>query len=162
MKSDTPSSLSTTGQADSALHAEQVRLLFRFSVVGYLATLLVLTILGLILWEDLAKPALFAWFGAMAIVTVLRYALYKIFLNRAPPLADLPRWEQAFLAGSVATALLWAIIGTLLLPEATRLVQRLSVVMLVTLLLTGAVAYYAPHRFAYKLAAFIEIGRAHV
>jgi hypothetical protein len=33
-------------------------------------------------------------------------------------------------------------------------VQRLSVVMLVMLLMTGAVAYYAPHRYAYKITAF--------
>ena len=45
--------------ADNALHAEQVRLLFRFSLVGYLATLLVIFILGAILWPDL-HPALFA------------------------------------------------------------------------------------------------------
>ena len=35
--------------------------------------------------------------------------------------------------------------------------QRLSVVMLVTLLMTGAVAYYAPHRYAYKITAFLGL-----
>lgn len=52
--------------ADQPLHAEQIRLLFRFSLVGYLATLLVI-ILGAILWEDLERPALFAWFVAIAL-----------------------------------------------------------------------------------------------
>ena len=54
---------------------EQVRLLFRFSLVGYLATLLVVFILGAVLWEDLAKPPLFAWFAAISLITVGRYAL---------------------------------------------------------------------------------------
>ena len=34
-----------TAPADHSLHAEQIRLLFRFSLVGYLATLLVIFIL---------------------------------------------------------------------------------------------------------------------
>jgi diguanylate cyclase (GGDEF)-like protein/PAS domain S-box-containing protein len=37
------------------------------------------------------------------------------------------------------------------------MVQRLTVVMLVVLLMTGAVAYYAPHRFAYKITAFLGL-----
>jgi diguanylate cyclase (GGDEF)-like protein/PAS domain S-box-containing protein len=37
------------------------------------------------------------------------------------------------------------------------MMQRLSVVMLVVLLITGAVAYYAPHRYAYKIMAFLGL-----
>ena len=51
---------------DHALQAEQLRLLFRFSVVGHLATLLVIFILGGILWQDLSRPALFMWFFGAA------------------------------------------------------------------------------------------------
>ncbi len=145
-------------QADEpALLAEQTRLLFRFSLVGFLATLLVVFILGAILWEDLARPGLFAWFGAITAATTGRYILYKAFVNTNPPASELPRWEKLFLAGTLVTALCWAAMGTVLLPEAARATQRLSVVMLVTLLLTGAVAYYAPHRFAYKLTAFVGL-----
>ena len=43
-----------------AVREEQVRLLYRFSLIGYLATLLVVFVLGAILWEELAQPALFA------------------------------------------------------------------------------------------------------
>jgi len=51
----------------------------------------------------------------------------------------------------------WAMIGSVLLPDSARMVQRLSVVMLVMLLMTGAVAYYAPHRYAYKIMAFFGL-----
>ena len=57
-----------TQPPDDALQAEQIRLLFRFSVVGHLATLLVIFILGAILWEDLGRPALFIWFVSTAMV----------------------------------------------------------------------------------------------
>lgn len=136
---------------------EQVRLLYRFSLVGYLATLLVVFILGAVLWDELARPALFAWFAVISVITIGRYALYKIFINRDPPTAELPRWERRFLAGSVLTALCWAAIVTVLLPDAQHLAQRMTVVMLVTLLITGAVGYYAPHPHAFKINALVGL-----
>jgi len=142
---------------DSALYAEQLRLLFRFSVVGHLATLLVIFILGGILWQDLARPALFMWFVATSLTAIGRYLLYKAFLNRNPPPEETGMWEGRFIGGTILAGVCWAMIGSFLLPEASRIVQRLSVVMLVTLLMTGAVAYYAPHRFAYKIMAFFGL-----
>ena len=143
--------------ADTALQAEQLRLLFRFSVVGHLATLLVIFILGGILWQDLARPSLFMWFIATAMVAIGRYLLYKAFIRDSPPAADLALWEGRFIAGTILAGVCWAILGTALLPESSRLAQRLSVVMLVVLLITGAVAYYAPHRYAYKVMALFGL-----
>ena len=143
--------------ADAPLHAEQIRLLFRFSLVGYLATLLVIFILGAILWEDLAQPALFIWFVSTSLVAIGRYFLYKAFFTRNPPPGEMQMWERRFIAGTILSALCWMAIGTVLLPDSTRMVQRLSVVMLVMLLMTGAVAYYAPHRYAYKITAFLGL-----
>ncbi len=136
---------------------EQVRLLFRFSLVGYLATLLVVFILGAVLWDQMSRPLLFAWFAAISVITIGRYAIYKLFLNRDPPPAEIPRWERLFLAGSFLTALCWAVIATVLLPDSSHLAQRLTVVMLVTLLVTGAVGYYAPHPHAFKITAFVGL-----
>jgi len=140
-----------------AVREEQIRLLFRFSLVGYLATLLVVFILGAVLWEDLARPALFAWFAAISLITVGRYALYKMFVNQDPAPAQLVAWERRFLAGSFLTSLCWAAIATFLLPDSAHLAQRLTVVMLVTLLVTGAVGYYAPHPRAFKISAFVGL-----
>ncbi|HEX4780320.1 MAG TPA: EAL domain-containing protein [Usitatibacter sp.] len=142
---------------DPVLQAEQLRLLFRFSVVGHLATLLVIFILGGILWQDLARPALFMWFVATSLVAVGRYLLYKAFIGGNPPTHELKLWEGRFIAGTILAGVCWAMIGSALLPEAGRIVQRLSVVMLVMLLITGAVAYYAPHRFAYKIMAIFGL-----
>ena len=156
-KSSAPEQESEKVEADTPLHAEQLRLLFRFSLVGYLATLLVVFILGAILWEDLARPQLFAWFVAVAMVAVGRYLIYKAYIQSSPPPEQTQMWEGRFLAGTVLAGLCWMAIGTVLLPDTSRLVQRLSVVMLVMLLMTGAVAYYAPHRYAYKITAFLGL-----
>ncbi|MEO5676850.1 MAG: EAL domain-containing protein [Usitatibacter sp.] len=144
-------------EADTPLHAEQLRLLFRFSVVGYLATLLAVFILGAILWQDLGQPRLFAWFVAVSLVAVGRYLIYKAYIESPQRVEDTRLWESRFIAGTVLAGLCWMALGTVLLPDATRMVQRLSVVMLVMLLMTGAVAYYAPHRYAYKITAFLGL-----
>jgi diguanylate cyclase (GGDEF)-like protein/PAS domain S-box-containing protein len=143
--------------ADPPLHAEQTRLLFRFSLVGSLATLLVIFILGAILWEDLAQPKLFAWFVAISGVAIGRYALYKAFLGSAPTDDEMPMWERRFIVGTVLAGFCWLLIGTALLPDSAHVVQRLCVVMLVVLLITGAVGYYAPHSYAYKITAFLGL-----
>src|SRR5436305_11530837 len=83
--------------ADTPLQAEQLRLLFRFSVVGHLATLLVIFILGAILWDDLARPALFLWFVSTSLVAVGRYLLYKVFVRTSPPMQDTAMWEARFI-----------------------------------------------------------------
>ncbi len=128
------------------LFAQQIRLLYRFSLVEYLATQLVTFSLGAILWDDLTRPTLFAWFVAISLVTIARYVAYKFFINLSPPDEAMVRWEQLFIIGAVLTSMLWATIGTTLLPDTARMTQRLSVVMLVTLLICGAGAYYAPRR----------------
>jgi diguanylate cyclase (GGDEF)-like protein/PAS domain S-box-containing protein len=69
----------------------------------------------------------------------------------------MPAWEAAFIVGAALTGLCWLVLGTALLPDTTRMVQRISVVMLLMLLITGAVAYYAPHRYAYKIVAFFGL-----
>ena len=157
MESQRPRAAPSEPAQGTPLHAEQLRLLFRFSLVGYLATLLVVFILGAILWEDLARPALFAWFVAISLVAIGRYLIYKAYVQSDPPPERALDWERRFLAGTVLAGLCWAMLGTLLLPDATRMVQRLSVVMLVMLLMTSAVAYYAPHRYAYKITAFLGL-----
>src|SRR5260221_6904417 len=143
--------------ADKALQAEQLFLLYRFSVVAVSLKKNVIFILGGILWQDLARPALFMWFVATTMVAIGRYLLYKAFIRDSPPASELGLWEGRFIAGTILAGVCWAIIGTALLPDSSRMVQRLSVVMLVMLLITGAVAYYAPHRYAYKVMALFGL-----
>lgn len=136
--------------------SEQTRLLYRFSVVGYLAELLVVFLLGAILWNEISeRPATFAWFVAVFWVMVPRYALYKLFMHKNPPMAELPKWEFWFVIGSLVMAGLWGVIGSVLLPKSV--VMQLPVMMLVALLTTGAMAYYAPHKSLFAFAALFTL-----
>ena len=142
------------------IHAEQVRLLYRFSLVGYLAELIVAFLLGVILWDTLGtRPELFAWFTTMFVVMILRYANYKWFIRRNPRPEVLPTWERRIVIGSIAIGLLWGLMGSLLLPKSAP--TQLPVMMLVALLALGSVAYYAPHKslfFYTSMAALMPMG----
>lgn len=148
----TPQDRALVGQH---IYAEQTRLLYRFSVVGYLAELMVTFILGAILWEELLRPLLFAWFVVAFLVMLGRYGLYKLFILKNPSFEDFGAWERRFVAGSIILALLWAAMGTVLLPKAQ--VMQLPVIMLIALLTTGSVAYFAPHRTLCGYTAVISL-----
>lgn len=148
----TPQDRALVGQH---IYAEQIRLLYRFSVVGYLAELMVTFILGAILWEELLRPLLFGWFVVTFLVMLGRYGLYKLFIVKNPRVEDFGAWENRFVAGSIIIAVLWAAMGTVLLPKAQ--VMQLPVIMLIALLTTGSVAYFAPHRTLCGYTAVISL-----
>ena len=90
-----PSTLQDRVFAAKHIHAEQVRLLFRFSLVGYLAELLVTFLLGAILWNEFSnRPDLFVWFAAALLIMVGRYGLYKWFIVANPVQDNLATWER--------------------------------------------------------------------
>ncbi len=138
------------------IYAEQVRLLYRFSLVGYLAEFMVTFLLGAILWNELGeRPILFAWFSAAIAIMMGRYGLYKLFIRANPAPERLALWESRFVFGTLLMAVLWGIMGSALLPKAGA--TQLPVMMLVALLTTGAVAYLAPHRSLFTLSALVSL-----
>jgi diguanylate cyclase (GGDEF)-like protein/PAS domain S-box-containing protein len=92
-----------------------------------------------------------------SLVTIGRYGMYKAFFRRERADGEMPAWEAAFLLGTGLAGACWLALGTGLLPDTTRMVQRISVVMMLMLLITGAIAYYAPHRYAYRIEAFLGL-----
>ena len=142
------------------IFSERVRLLYRFSLAGYLAELVVTFLLGALVWNELGqRPELFAWFSAAFVLMVSRYVLYKLFIRANPPHPGIAHWETAFAVGSLLMAVLWGLMGSVLLPKAGA--TQLPVMMLVALLTTGAMTYYSPHRtlyFYYALLSLLPMG----
>jgi diguanylate cyclase (GGDEF)-like protein/PAS domain S-box-containing protein len=148
-------------QADQAfvarhIAAEQIRLLYRFSLVGYLAELMVTFLLGAILWSQVSdSPVLYAWFASAFFVMLGRYILYKFFIRANPAHAALVVWEKRFVVGALMMAALWGLIGAFMLSKTSP--SQLPVMMLVALLCTGAVAYYSPHRTLLPFSVFLAL-----
>jgi diguanylate cyclase (GGDEF)-like protein/PAS domain S-box-containing protein len=156
-----PALASAITQVDRAfvarhIAAEQVRLLYRFSLVGYLAELMVTFLLGAILWSEIGqKPLLFMWFAAAFFVMLGRYVLYKLFIRANPGRETLPEWEKRFVIGALMMAALWGLMGALAVSASSP--SHLPVMMLVALLCTGAVAYYAPNRTLLPYSVFLAL-----
>ncbi|MEQ1517660.1 MAG: ATP-binding protein [Usitatibacteraceae bacterium] len=140
---------------EQPIFAEQTRLLYRFSVVGYLVELMVTFLLGAILWEEMSRPLLFVWFITTFLVMLGRYGLYKLFIRKNPAVEAFSAWEWRFVAGSILLALLWAAMGTVLLPETQT--AQMPVIMLIALMTTGSVAYFAPHRTLCGITTMIAL-----
>jgi diguanylate cyclase (GGDEF)-like protein/PAS domain S-box-containing protein len=138
------------------IRAEATRLLYRFSLVGYLAELIITFLLGALLWHELdARPMLFLWFAIAFVVMLGRYMLYKLFMRANPATLRLPVWEKRFVVGTFITAVLFGMMGSVLLPKA--MAAQLPIMMLLSLLCTGAVAYYAPHKSMFSFFAFFVL-----
>lgn len=153
-------SVPVTGDVPLSLRAEEIRLLYRLSLMGYLATLLVAFVLGAALWEDLSRPLIFGWLGFIALVAIARYLLYKFYIVRSPPPEQCLSWSKAFVVGSGAMGIAWAFMGTVLLPDDGTF-NQMMVLLLVSLLCTGAVAECAPSRpafLAYVVPALFPLG----
>jgi diguanylate cyclase (GGDEF)-like protein/PAS domain S-box-containing protein len=133
---------------DGLIYAEQVRLLYRLSLVGYLATLLAALALGAVLWNELSRPALFVWLAFICLITIARYGLYKAYMGAKPGPDQAPAWGTWFVVGTGLMGFGWAVVGTILFPVG-NLFNEMSVVMLIALLNTGALAEHAPHRPAF-------------
>lgn len=138
------------------IRGESIRLLYRFSLVGYLAELIVTFLLGALLWNEFeARPLLFLWFCVAFVVMLGRYTLYKIFMRENPPTPRLGAWEKRFVIGALVTAALFGLMGSALLPKPGA--AQLPVMMLLSLLCTGAVAYYAPHKTLFGFFAIFVL-----
>ncbi len=138
------------------IFSEQVRLLYRFSLAGYLAELVVTFLLGALLWNELGqRPELFAWFAAAFTLMIARYGLYKFFISSNPSPPTIGKWETAFIVGSLLLAVLWGLMGSVLLPKTGP--TQMPVMMLVALLTTGAMTYYSPNRDLYVYYTLLSL-----
>jgi diguanylate cyclase (GGDEF)-like protein/PAS domain S-box-containing protein len=156
MTPGTAGTLPREAAANISLHAEQVRLLFRLSLFGQLATLLAVFAIGAVLRDSLRAPLL-TWFVAIALVTLGRYLMHKAFEQGAVPEERLRAWERRFIGGTILAGLCWMALGTVLLPDSSQVAQRLAVVLVVALLVTGALAWEAPHRHAYRITSLLAL-----
>jgi PAS domain S-box-containing protein len=86
--------------------AEQVRLLYRHPIQLF-ANVVIAAIVGAVLWKVYPPTPLLAWFGLMAVVTLLRLGLCKHYDRARPPPDEAERWGRLFALGAGVTGCLW-------------------------------------------------------
>jgi diguanylate cyclase (GGDEF)-like protein/PAS domain S-box-containing protein len=114
--SSAAASAATPTRAES-ICAEQVRHLYRLSMPACLASLLSAVIVVGAVRDVVAGWPLVSWGIAVTAVSAAQYLLYGSFIERNPPAADARRWASYFLIATVASAVLWGVLGSLLYPS---------------------------------------------
>jgi len=116
------------------IYAEQVRELYRLSGAGYAGSLLSATVAIAGLWGVVRTVPLVLWAMAMLGVIVARYALYRTYVLRNPPIIEARRWSTSFIIGAGTTGMLWGVLGSALYPS-----QSIPHEFLVMLIIAGMV-----------------------
>ncbi|HVF16228.1 MAG TPA: hypothetical protein VNA21_04930, partial [Steroidobacteraceae bacterium] len=132
--------------ADRVL-AEQVALMCRLTTSPLFAS----TILGLMFcwltFEDYGLIPTLTWYGALMLVTLIRWRVAKAYLSQPQPERDVHRWRLMMLLLAAVAGAVWSVPGSLMLPT-----DREKEIV-VTILLIGATASgvgsQAPVRHAY-------------
>jgi diguanylate cyclase (GGDEF)-like protein len=129
---------------DASVAAEQVRVIYKQAIPASLMSLLIAALVCLTLLGITNSTALAAWFGALAVIAVFRFALVRFFYRRAPEAADMESWELWFVASVVATSVVWGVGGLVIMP-ADSLVHQMVVYFFLMAMAGAALASYSAH-----------------
>jgi diguanylate cyclase (GGDEF)-like protein/PAS domain S-box-containing protein len=131
-----------------AIYAEQVRTLYRFSLSLYGGTLLCGTVMVGALWGVVPGVQLALWAIALLATTAARYALYRAFTKREPPMNEARRWCGYFVSGAAAGGVLWGLLGSALYPSGS-LPHEFLVILVISGMVVSAVLVLAPVQQAF-------------
>lgn len=118
-----------------ALRAEQLRLLYTHTPFVIGLSLINGLILVVAQSRIVSSLTLWSWFGALFVISLLRLWLCHRYHHQEPAAPSSHSWEQPFLAGVLASGLVWGSTGIWLAPSGEPIHQ-----MFVTFLLAGMTA----------------------
>ncbi len=136
----------------------QVDMLWRHSLPGYIATIVIAAILAWTLSHSLA-PGIYLWLGMVVVITIVRMALMNLYRSAAPADIDPDRWGNLFIASSGAMGLAWGVLSGILFAQADEPGQSLIAVT-VAGMVAGAVVtngFIAKAYYAFMLPALLPL-----
>ncbi len=110
------------------------------------------------MWAELTRFALFAWFVVAAAITVAHYGLYRWYSNSmrlaalTPTPVAIQIWIKRFVGLVLCSVVSWVVFTIYFLPV-HNIGNRLSVVTLLVVYVTGSMAFLSPHRWAFRILA---------
>jgi diguanylate cyclase (GGDEF)-like protein/PAS domain S-box-containing protein len=110
------SSASTQSIHSWQVRAEQVKLLYQNAPLAYALTLINGAILIYVQSEYIAPTTLFAWYGGLLLVTVIRAMTARQYARLRPGPAETEFWRLAYVAGAGAAGCIWGSAALLLFP----------------------------------------------
>lgn len=135
------------GVADR-VHAECVRLLFAFAPRSITGSLLVTGLVGVTLWDAVARGELVLWMAAMAAVDAASYCLYVAYGQQRIHHSRAALWENLYAGKAAVAGAVWGMVVWLLFPAGEPAYQ-VVVVLTICMVALGAAAGLLTSRRAY-------------
>lgn len=132
---------------EERLAQARIAALFRVARPAYFASIALGGLLLLVLWGAFPAALLFGWLGAIALLTLMRVWLQRVY-ERSPEARSPRAWENHFVIGAFAAGALWTFPSAVFLPEAEPLLQ-LAVIFVIGGSIIGASGVYAASPAAY-------------
>ncbi|MCC6608439.1 MAG: response regulator [Burkholderiales bacterium] len=131
--SDRPAKDGPKDQALTTLvYSEQVATLYRLAPFTLVMSVVAATFTWGILDWTIDAVALGGWLLAHHAVILARYLVLRAYARARPAPEAARRWARRFVAGTVATGLVWGLIGTAFRPPEGHALAGVAVVIIVT------------------------------
>jgi signal transduction histidine kinase/CheY-like chemotaxis protein len=97
--------------------AEQIATVYRLTPFTLAMSMIGSTLVLMVLWSTFSHALLIGWYLAHHLVTIGRYALIRAYRRTSPDIASTSHWARRFVIGTTAAGLIWAFLGSVLLPD---------------------------------------------
>ncbi len=134
----------------AAVYQEQVKLLYRQQPYAIIASLIVAPVYTFIIWDNTKPYSAIIWLGSMLLVSITRHLLAHRYARLNLACTDHRRWENYFLAGVAASALLWGS-TSLWLHQLTPVLQQAGQFFIIMGLVSGSIASLSSRPWAFRL-----------
>jgi len=128
---------------DNRIYRILVIQMYTRSNIGIIATIVNSVILVAILWDNILRWKLVAWFSIIILATFIRTVLNRKFLRRIDREENLRRWGQLLIAGLGATGILWGSTAIFLFP-ASSVSHQVFIAFVLAGMVAGAVGVLSP------------------
>ena len=135
------------------IRVEQVALLYRNSMIGFVVSVVVGALLVFALRAQVPAQNLVVWYGLLLLITALRYVLTQRYENSAPDRQQSRNWEMLFLLGTVGAGLVWGLSIIVLFP-AHSVAHQFFIALVLSGMVGGAVAVFSARKAAFLGFAF--------
>ena len=133
---------------DERIRLEQVALLYRNSMTGFVVSIAAGGLMVFALRAQVPVVNLLLWYGLMLLITALRYAVTRRYNASRPDRRQSRDWEVMFLAGATGAGLVWGLSILILFPDDSVAYQFL-IALVLSAMVGGAVAVFSARKTVY-------------
>jgi PAS domain S-box-containing protein len=138
-----------TVNKDEQVNAERIRLLYKQTNVGIIATMVNAFILAAILYDVILHSTLIMWLAAVALTAFFRLFLFWRYRHSSVSSTETDYWKRQILCGITLSGITWGITGIILFP-----INSITHQVFIAFVVGGMVAG-AAGTFSVVLMAFI-------